>query len=77
MNKELLTAFGWRVYNTFKTVILPVGGLVVLIQLRETPDSLDVLTTWALWESVLYAVLTTLLGSLVAGAEKVIRTIKG
>lgn len=69
-------ALKWRIWNTFKSlmiVIVPVGLVVVYAELQSTPNELDSLITWELWESVIYAMLIALMGSLVAGIDKVQR----
>jgi len=68
-----LDSLKWRVFNTFKTVYLPVFAGVLLLKLQDTPEKIDILLSAELWESVIYAGLITLLGSLMAGGDKVRR----
>lgn len=74
----LLTAaewdsFKWRVINTFKSVIIPAVVPIILFELTESPNDLSVLLSKDLWLAVGYAALVALLGSLVAGLDKVYR----
>lgn len=65
-------AFGFRVYNTFKSIILPVVLPLIYIQLQSNSDILCLLEETFLM-SVLYAVAIALTGSAIAGLEKVNR----
>lgn len=66
-------AFAWRVWNTFKSTVLPISAMIILARLNDTPNSLDVLLTKSLWESVGFAVIVSLLSGVIAGADKVKR----
>lgn len=76
MDKLQVEAFLFRLWNTFKVSILPAVALVIINDMNTTPDSLAGLTHWHLWEKVLFAVLTVLLSSVLAGADKVYRNSK-
>lgn len=71
--EKKIESFVWRVYNTFKSTILPIMLSVILVKLQDTPDDTTILLTWELWNAVLYAVVITLAGSVIAGADKVRR----
>jgi hypothetical protein len=67
-------AFFWRVYNTFKSVILPVAIPVVIYNLQAYPDEWWVIFTEAsLWGNLAYVSLLALLGSTLAGLDKINR----
>lgn len=71
-----LKAFTWRVYNTFVAVVLPLILPLVLIEmqraLEETGD-LSPLADGAFWYGVLFLVTTALIGSAIAGLNKIRR----
>ena len=65
-------AFLWRVWNTFKTVCLPVVLVMVMSRL-EGELSISVLASFEFWDSVVVAVITALAGSILTGIDKVHR----
>jgi len=71
-----IRAFVWRVYNTFKTVILPLILPLILIEvqgaLNEAGDLSPLLCT-EFWASVLFVVILALIGALLAGFDKIRR----
>ena len=70
---EQWESFRWRMWNGFKSFVLPVVVGIILLELQSTPGDLSVLLKWELWEKIGYAVVITLLGSLSLGTEKVVR----
>ena len=74
--EEQVESFKWRVWNTFKSVIIPTVALILFTRLGETPNSLDQLLTKDLWEAIGYAVLISLLAGITAGADKTRRMSK-
>lgn len=70
ISKEKVEAFKWRCYNTFKSVILPVAIPIILVRMESMPNDLSILVSIELWESVAYAVIIALLGSIIAGIDK-------
>jgi len=77
MTIEQLESFKWRFYNTFKSVILPIILLQVYQELQSNPNDLGCLFTKEFINALLYAVVLALVGSLIAGAEKVSRMKRG
>lgn len=73
LTQKQIESFKWRVWNTFKSTILPVAAVTIYARLSQTEGQIDILGSWELWEAVIYAVLISLLGSLVAGVDKVKR----
>lgn len=69
-------AFSWRVYNTFKTVILPLVLPLILLEvqaaLQEAGD-FSPLFCADFWASVLFIIILALIGSALAGYDKVRR----
>lgn len=73
MTPEMLESFKWRVINTFKSVILPIVLSMLLVQLQEHPNDLRCLGEQQFWFNMAYAVLVALVGSALAGLDKVNR----
>lgn len=73
MTPEMLDGFKWRVYNTFKSVILPIVLSMVLVQLQNHPNDLSCLGEQQFWVNMAYAVLVAIVGSALAGLDKVNR----
>lgn len=73
MKNDKVEAFLWRFYNTFKSVIFPVVAGVLLLELQKNPGQLDVLLSKDLWELIGYSLLISVLGSAVAGVDKLTR----
>ena len=74
MNKDKVEAFLWRFYNTFKTTIWPVMAGAMYTYFQNHAGNLSVIASWDFWNYVIYAVIIAILGSALAGAEKVIRS---
>lgn len=70
---EVLKAFAFRVYNTFKSVILPIVLSLIVLELEKTPGDLSILVSGEFWYKILYAVIVALIGGAVAGLDKVKR----
>jgi len=68
-----LKAFLFRVYNTFKSVILPIILSMVLIQLQNHPGDVSCLLEKDFWFNMLYAVIVALVGGAIAGLDKLSR----
>ena len=65
-------AFRWRVYNVFKSTILPIVLGMILLKLQET-GNFDGVMSGSFWIGMLYAVVVALIGSALAGLDKVTR----
>lgn len=72
---EQLDSFKWRVYNTFKSVVLPIVLGMVLVELQEH-GNFDGILTKDVWINIAYAVVVALVGSAIAGLDKVSRMTK-
>lgn len=76
MSKLLTTeqwdSFKWRCFNTFKSVILPIVLGMILVELQEH-GSFDGLFQKEAWINIAYAVVVALVGSSIAGLDKVTR----
>ena len=71
-----IRAFVWRVYNTFKTVILPLILPLILIEVQavlQDAGDLSPLFCSEFWASLLFVVILTLIGAALAGFDKVRR----
>ena len=66
-------SFKWRIWNTFKSVILPIILSMVLIQLQDHPNDLTCLLERTFWLNVAYSVVVALVGSTLAALDKVNR----
>jgi hypothetical protein len=66
-------AFAFRVYNTFKTIILPIVFSLVYLELQNNPGDISCLADVSFWVKVSYAVVTALVGAGIAGLDKVNR----
>jgi hypothetical protein len=75
ITKEQLNSFLWRCYNTFKSTILPIVLGMVLVQLQES-GNFDGLFSKDIWLRIAYAVVVALVGSAIAGLDKVSRMTK-
>lgn len=73
MTVEQWESFKWRVINTFKSVVLPIVLSMVLVQLQNHPNDLTCLGEVQFWMNIGYAVLVAIVGSTLAGLEKVNR----
>lgn len=68
----LWKAFAFRFYNTFKSVVLPIVLGMILFELKEH-GNFEGLMEEKVWVEVLYTIVLTLVGSAVAGYDKVSR----
>lgn len=73
IQSPLWKAFAFRTYNVLKSIILPIVIGMTYIQLQNNPNDLSFLGEKQYWLNVLYSVLLAILGSAVAGLEKVNR----
>lgn len=73
MTQEQWESFKWRVYNVFKSIVFPIVLAAIYVQLRNNPNNLSCLGDAQFWLDMLYAVLLALVGSAIAGSEKVVR----
>lgn len=73
IKNPLLKAFAFRVYNVFKSIILPIVLGAMLVQLQNHPNDLTCLGEVQFWLNILYAVLVAVVGSAIAGLDKVSR----
>lgn len=76
IKSPLWKAFAFRVYNVFKSVILPIVAYMVYERLKANPNDLSCLLEGEFWTSTLYAVIIAVLGSTIAGLDKVSRMTK-
>lgn len=72
IKNPLLKAFAFRFYNVFKSVVLPLVLRTILRELKEH-GNFTVLMEEKVWQEVLFTVVLTLVGSAVAGLDKVSR----
>ena len=70
---EVWRAFAFRVYNTFKSVILPLVLSLTLMELENNPGDLSCLLSWEFCSKIAYAVVVAVIGGAVAGLDKVQR----
>lgn len=66
-------SFAFRMYNTFKSIILPIALSLTLIQLQNHPNDLTCLLEGQFWMNMAYAIVVALVGSAIAGLDKVHR----
>ena len=69
---EQWESFKWRVWNTLKSIILPIVLGTILVTLQDSGDFTG-LADSQVWVNMAYAVVVALLGSGLAGLEKVTR----
>ena len=72
IKNPLLRAFMFRFYNTFKSVVLPIVFGVILYELKEH-GNFEGLMEEKVWVEVIFTIVLTLVGSAVAGLDKVSR----
>lgn len=75
IKNPLLKAFAFRFYNAFKSVVLPIVLGMVLVELQEH-GNFDGILTKDVWINIAYAVVVALVGSAIAGLDKVSRMTK-
>jgi len=73
IKNEQWKSFAYRVWNTFKSVLLPIILPLALAQLKESPNDISCLLEVEFWEGILYAVVIALIGGAIAGLDKVSR----
>ena len=66
-------AFQWRVRNTFKSIVLPVALPFILAELTDNPNSFAGFVDKELWVKLAWIIAVALVGSAVAGLDKVKR----
>lgn len=72
IKNPLLKAFAFRFYNVFKSVVLPLVLRTILRELKEH-GNFTVLMEEKVWQEVLITIVLTIVGSAVAGLDKVSR----
>lgn len=72
LTPQELDSLKWRFINTFKSVVLPIVLSIFLLDLQDTGDLSGVFHAH-LWANIGYAVLVALVGSTIAGLDKVSR----
>jgi len=75
IKNPLWKAFAFRVYNTFKSVVLPIVVGVIFYELNEHRNFSGLMEE-KVWAEVLFTIVFTLVGSAVAGLDKVAREIE-
>ena len=68
----LLRAFAFRFYNVFKSVVLPLVLGTILHELKEHGNFTGLMEE-KVWQEVLFTIVLTIVGSAVAGLDKVER----
>lgn len=72
IKNPIIKAFAFRFYNVFKSVVLPLVLGIILRELKEHGNFTGLMEE-KVWQEVLFTVVLTLVGSAVAGLEKVSR----
>lgn len=72
IKNPIIKAFAFRFYNVFKSVILPLVLGTILRELNEHGNFTGLMEE-KVWQEVLFAIVLTIVGSAVAGFEKVAR----
>ena len=72
IKNPILKAFAFRFYNVFKSVVLPLVLGTILRELNEHGNFTGLMEE-KVWQEVLFTIVLTLVGSAVAGLEKVSR----
>lgn len=72
IKNPIIKAFAFRFYNVFKSVILPLVLGTILRELNEHGNFTGLMEE-KVWQEVLFTVVLTLVGSAVAGFDKVAR----
>jgi hypothetical protein len=73
---EVWKAFAYRVYNVFKSFVIPSFLAVLILFLQKEEGQIDFIITGEFWEWVVYTLLLNLAGSTVAGLDKIDRMTK-
>ena len=72
IKNPIIKAFAFRFYNVFKSVVLPLVLGIILRELNEHGNFTGLMEE-KVWQEVLFTIVLTLVGSAVAGLEKVSR----
>lgn len=72
IKNPIIKAFAFRFYNVFKSVILPLVLGTILRELNEHGNFTGLMEE-KVWQEVLFAIVLTIVGSAVAGFDKVSR----
>lgn len=72
IKNPILKAFAFRFYNVFKSVVLPLVLGIILRELKEHGNFTGLMEE-KVWQEVLFTIVFTLVGSAVAGLDKVSR----
>lgn len=72
IKNPIIKAFAFRFYNVFKSVVLPLVLGIILRELKEHGNFTGLMEE-KVWQEVLFTIVLTLLGSAVAGLDKVSR----
>lgn len=72
LTPEQWDSFKWRIINTLKSIILPIVLGMILVELQEH-GNFEGLFTKEIWVNIAYAVVVALVGSAIAGLDKVAR----
>lgn len=72
IKNPIIKAFAFRFYNVFKSVVLPLVLGIILRELKEHGNFTGLMEE-KVWQEVLFTVVLTLVGSAVAGLDKVSR----
>lgn len=72
IKNPIIKAFAFRFYNVFKSVVLPLVLGTILYELKEHGNFTGLMEE-KVWQEVLFTIVLTLVGSAVAGLDKVSR----
>lgn len=72
IKNPLLKAFAFRFYNVFKSIVLPIILGAIFLELKEH-GSFEGLFDKDMWLNLLYTIVFTLVGSAIAGLDKINR----
>ena len=72
IKNPIIKAFAFRFYNVFKSVVLPLVLGTILRELNEHGNFTGLMEE-KVWQEVLFTIVLTIVGSAVAGFDKVAR----
>lgn len=72
IKNPIIKAFAFRFYNVFKSVVLPLVLGIILRELKEHGNFTGLMEE-KVWQEVLFTIVLTIVGSAVAGFDKVAR----
>jgi hypothetical protein len=72
IKNPILKAFAFRFYNVFKSIVLPLVLGTILYKLKEHGNFTGLMEE-KVWQEVLFKIVLTIVGSAVAGLDKVSR----